>query len=133
RVVARLGEESGLGDDRSASGHSRGQPGRKGYHKARASGVRALRLDGAAMQFDDLLADVEPEPHSSETATTMRLIEAIEDVRSAFFGNANPMVPNRDLHGSGVGLLRVDLDLASVGTEFHGVVHQIGQHLLQAK
>src|SRR5947199_8712117 len=85
------------------------------------------------MQLDDLSTEVEAEPHSSETATTMRLIKAIEDVRPAFFRNANPMVPNRDLHGSGVGLLDVDLDLASVGTEFHGVVHQVCQHLPQTK
>src|SRR5919201_4034650 len=56
--------------------------------KACAAISREVGCDGAAMQVDDLPADVEPQAHARTVTVSMGLVEPVEDVPPVLGWNA---------------------------------------------
>src|ERR671933_252724 len=71
------------------------EPGREGDDETGAPRSGELRLDGSAMQLDDLPANVESKPDAPEVAAAVRLIEAIEDVLAALLRDPDAMIAYR--------------------------------------
>ena len=87
--------------------------------------------DLAAMEFDDGTDNVQSEANAALvlTAGTVGFIESLEDFGDLLFGNAFAGVFHRDV--SHVLLIVIgDLDVTSYVDEFHRILHQIIDHLM---
>ena len=94
--------------------------------------ARARRFDPAAMRFDEMAADRQPEaePAVRPRERAVGLAEALEEVGQELRRDAFPGVADADLD------LRVDalqphLDAAAAGRELDRVRQQVPDHLLQ--
>src|SRR5919201_3798018 len=99
--------------------------------KACAAISREVGCDGAAMQVDDLPADIQPQAHTGAVAARVGLVEAVEDVRAVLGRDAQPVIADRDLRHLPV-LCRGDVDGPPIRAVLDGVAHEVDQHLLDA-
>ena len=65
-----------------------------------ASGRATLSPDHAIMEFDDVLANREPQTKSTllPRQSCIHAVEAVEDPVKVFSGNAQPIIADTDLH-----------------------------------
>ena len=71
-----------------------------------------IDLNRATVHLDDAAADVQAETHArhaGEVLAGMRLVEAVEDVRSVFRRNPDTVVAYDELHRRGVRACQLDV------------------------
>src|SRR5207247_3380552 len=90
----------------------------------------AVRLDPdpAVHAFDELLADVEPEPGPSHAAHHLRVgaVELLEDPILVLGIDPEPLVANGEAHGA-LGFRGLDLDMATLGRVLDRVPDQVDE------
>src|SRR4051812_39588358 len=92
---------------------------------------RALHADGAAVDLEDLLDDIEPEPEAAHFACGGRPLEALEDARLILRRDPVPVVADPELRAAAVGAQR-DLH-GTTAAVARGVRQQVRQDLLYPK
>src|SRR4051794_23559749 len=97
----------------------------------RAAALDWLIVNGAAVQFDNLAADIEAQAHPA-AAVRAGLIIAAEDLVTVFRGNADSMIDYADA-GALTVKGHIHLDLAAIRAKFDGIIQQVRQDLLKAQ
>src|SRR5688572_6893458 len=92
----------------------------------------AGRVNGAAMHFDDVTDDRQPEPQTTCLArrSGVRLTESLEDVREELRSNTDPRIADGDLHVR-VDAFETKLDPPEFRCELDGVGDEVPDDLLQ--
>ena len=111
----------------------RGGEGKVDGEDGSAALARALSIDVAAVQLDDVSHDGEAEPEPAVSAADRRLAlsESVEDERKELAANALARVADRDPRHR-VAALEPDIDAAARRRELDGVGEEVPDHLLQA-
>src|SRR5436309_1727374 len=101
RLVVEVVELTTLGDEVQARHSTREYPRSAREHAADLEPETARprsSLDVAARLRDDMLHDRQPEAGAARRARAVAAIEALEEPRQLVFGNATPVVRDREQH-----------------------------------
>jgi hypothetical protein len=92
-----------------------------------------LGPDAAAVQFDDLAADVQPEAHSGEGRVAVDLVEALEDVGAVLRRDPESMVAHPDRDQAPARGVDLDVNVPALRAVLDRVVQEVGDNLLQSE
>src|SRR5207247_8085778 len=93
----------------------------------------AIRFNSAVVEIDETFRNCEPETKSAKLSAYRRisLFKWLKQRSQPLRLNSNPRVGNFEMKTSSFVVKRADGDLSALGGEFHCVVDQVPEHLLE--